>query len=176
MSEKPRIKQSEVEKAQALARHHVGQAARQTGYDPAQLRAMVNFGKSTVISEDPPLALLPQTLQVQLCLIEHASLFPHDEAMTVATGVQRLTHLALIYSDPDAAFEMLTADLPDEQKRRDFTSAAFRLASLFSTPESIDLLSTHIMVQMQLTDAASGGEKAKKPPAPKVLGGRKHRG
>lgn len=176
MSEKPRIKQSEVEKAQALARHHVGQAARQTGYDPAQLRAMVSFGKSTVISEDPPLELLPQTLQVQLCLIEHAKLYPHSESLTVADGMQRLTHLALIYSDPDLAFEIFTDTLPDEEKRQEFTRKAFALASQFSTPESIDLLSTHIMVQMQLTDAASGGEKAKKPPAPKVLGGRKHRG
>lgn len=171
MANKPQISQNEVEKAQALARHHVGQEARQAGYDPAQLRAMVSYGKSTIISEG--LELLPQTLQVQLCLIEHSQLFPHDEGMTVATGVQRLTHLALIYSDPDGAFELLTADVPAEQKRRDFTLAAFRLSSHFSTPESIDLLSIHIMVQMQLTDAASGGEKAKKPPAPKVLGGRK---
>jgi hypothetical protein len=176
MSSKPRITQSDVEKAQAIARHHVGQAARNLGYDPAQIRAMVTYGKTTVISEDPPLHLLPQTLQVQLCLVEHAKLFPHFEGLTVADGMQRLTHLALIYSDPDLAFEIFTDTLSDEEKRQEFTRKAFALAAHFSTPDKIELLSTHIIVQMQLTDAAAGGEGAKKPPAPKFLGGRNRKG
>ena len=171
---KPRIPQNEVEKAQALARHHEGQKARGQGYDPDQLSALATYGKPTTIKDDPPLILLPQTLQVQICLVEHSKLFPHSDSLTVADGIQRLTHLALIYSDPDLAFEILTGLGEEDTKRQDFTREAFRLAAFFSDSKDIDKLSAHIMTQMQLTDAASGAAE-KKPQAPKVLGGRRRR-
>jgi hypothetical protein len=170
---KPTIPQAEVERAQAVARHHEGVKAREQGYDPAALRSLATYGKPTEIGGEPPLVLLPQTLQVQLCLVEHSKLFPHSEGLTVADCMGRLTHLALIYGDPDLAFELLTAEGEEQDKRRTFTREAFRLASYFDSPEAINKLTAHITVQMQLTDEASGGASAKKPPARKALGGRR---
>ena len=166
MSDKPRIPLQEVHKAQAMARHHEGQKARSQGYDPAALKALASYGKPTVIGEgETALELLPQTLQVQLCLIEHATIFPHDASMTVADGVKKMTHLALIYHDPDMAFEILTDTTKTRaETQREFSQAAFKLSRYFSDSEAIDKLAAHISAQMQLTNEAAGDTEKKSQP------------
>lgn len=175
MDSKPTIPKSEVEKAQALARYHVGQAARAKGYDPAALRALAQYGKATTIGEgENVVTLMPQTLQIQLCLMEHSKFFTPAPTDTVADGIERMAHMAFIYSDPDQAFDILTLPGTKEEVCRDFRRVAFTFAKYFAGEESINKLTAHITAQMQLTDDAAG-DNGKKPPAVKSLGGRKRR-
>lgn len=177
MSDKPKIPLSEVHKAQALGRHHAGQQARAQGYDLSAMLALATYGKPTEIQHDTrPLVLLPQTLQVQLALIEHAKLFPASEtAASVADGIERLTHLALIYSDPGQAFEILTdTAMDDDSRRREFRHEAFQLAECFDSDDAINKLTAHIAVQMRLAEGVmQQPEKKPEPPAPTGRGKRR---
>lgn len=163
---KETIPQVEVEKAQAIAGFAAGQTARAKGFDPAAFRALATFGKETRVGE---LVLLPQSLQVQLCLIEHSALFEGHlgEAGSLSCGLKRLTHLAFIFADPDAAFAALTDPAIDEASRRsEFSLAAFELARHFQTPEQIELMTAHISAQMGLMeDAAPAPAAPEKKPA-----------
>ncbi len=150
---KPTLPAVEVEKAQAIAGFAAGQAAREKGYDVGALRALAQMGRETVIGA---LRLRPHGLQVQLCQIEHASLYAQPASDGRPDGqmrsdLRRLTHYALIYSDPETAFDILTAtDIPDEVKRADFDMEAFKLAAHFESADSIMALSAHIAAQMGL--------------------------
>lgn len=149
---KPKIPQLEVERVQALAGTHASQIAQAQGYDPAVMRALAQYGKSTRIGD---LELLPLGLQVQLCLNEHAQLFPEADPADLAQGMKRLCRFALMFSAPDAAFEILTqSDITAEEKRASLDRAAFAVAGHFRDDAAIEALSAHIAVQMGLLEDA----------------------
>jgi hypothetical protein len=156
-SMKPTIPAAEVEKAEAVAGFAAGQQARAKGLSPAALAALGGHGQKTRVNDE--LELLPLGLQVQLCLMEHAALF---ESLNLETsnsellqGLKRLTRLAYIFSDPEAAYSTLTLTADDAEKRRFFDNEAFALAKHFNDADSIDLLNGHISKEMGLLEAAN---------------------
>lgn len=160
---RPQIPAAEVEKAEAVAGFAAGQQARATGHNPAAIKALSAFGTSTWIGD---LELLPLGLQVQLCLMEHAQLFESDPSRLTSnsdllTGLKRLTRLAYIFSDPEAAYDTLTQNADDDTKRRDFDRESFALAKHFQGAEAIDALNGHLSKEMGLLDEAN-------PPLPKI--------
>ena len=159
MSTRPTIPAAEVEKAEAVAGFAAGQQARAKGLSPAALAALGGHGQKTRVNDE--LELLPLGLQVQLCLMEHAALFEAEgSADTPArsdllSGLKRLTRLAYIFSDPEAAYSTLTLTADDAEKRRFFDNEAFALAKHFNDATSIDLLNGHISKEMGLLEAAN---------------------
>jgi len=157
---KPTIPAAEVEKAEAVAGFAAGQQSRAKGLSPAVLAALGGHGQKTRVNDE--LELLPLGLQVQLCLMEHAALFEGGAADPSAaasnnllSGLKRLTRLAYIFSDPEAAYSTLTLTADEAEKRRFFDNEAFALARHFNDATSIDLLNGHISKEMGLLEAAN---------------------
>lgn len=161
MSTRPTIPAAEVEKAEAVAGFAAGQQARAKGLSPAALAALGGHGQKTRVNDE--LELLPLGLQVQLCLMEHAALFESDPTKNeepttknaLLSGLKRLTRLAYIFSDPEAAYSTLTLTADEAEKRRFFDNEAFALARHFNDATSIDLLNGHISKEMGLLEAAN---------------------
>ena len=157
MSTRSQISAQEVEKAEAIAGFAAGQQARASGHNPAAIKALAAFGTSTFVGE---LELLPLGLQVQLCLMEHAQLFESDPSLATSnsellSGLKRLTRLAYIFSDPEAAYDTLTQNADDDTKRRDFDRESFALARHFQGAAAIDLLNGHLSKEMGLLEDAN---------------------
>lgn len=177
-TEKPAISGRDVSYHETQAGIAARDAAADSGGDPAQIRALVGAAAAEdgpkvrmITVGSPMLKKLPlrgDDLLVALCLMLYSKVFGADPRQQLALstdeeGIQRyqaIAALALIYTQPDTAYDLLDhaadADISKEDAAgwaRDFRREALSFAGDFG-PREVEIIGNHVIALARRQSAA----------------------